>query len=92
MYLRFTSPDAIYLGLVHFSFHENCTKWRSQGICWFRDNARDMIARAFGLRALLAECDILISELHTDQPGQILYKDAFQIIAKPAAATPTVWR
>jgi len=50
-----------------------------------------MIRRAFGLRALLMECDILISELHTDHPGQILYKDDFQIVAKPAAATPTVW-
>jgi len=68
------------------------TWWRSQGICWFKSEAREMIKRAFGLRALLAECDIFISDLHTDQPGQILYKDAFQIIAKPTAATPTVWR
>jgi len=137
VYLRFTSPDAICLGLrngkvVHRGIFgpayavkrdktyplylrkainqellwfedklpvpprarfqvRSKTWWRSQGICWFRDNARDMIGRAFGLRALLAECDILISELHTDQPGQILYKDDYQIIAKPAAATPTVW-
>ena len=50
-----------------------------------------MIQRAFGLRAVLRECDILISDLRTDRPGQILYKDAFQIIAKPSADTPTVW-
>jgi len=67
------------------------TWWRSQGICWFRSEAREMVRRAYGLRNLLAECDILISQLHTDRPGQILYQDDFQIIAKPAAETPTVW-
>ena len=138
MYLRFTSSDAVHLGLrggkaVHRGIfgpayrvrrdpsyplylrravHEDLrwfedklpvppagrfyvrskTWWRSQGICWFKPGAREMIRRAFGLRAILAECDIFISELRTDQPGQILYKDAFQIIAKPAAETPTVWR
>jgi len=137
VYLRFTSADAVHLGLrggkpVHRGIfgpayrvrrdktypqylrqaisHElswfedelpvppyarfqvrSKTWWRSQGICWFRAEARDMIRRAFGLRALLDECDILIAELHTDQPGQILYKDDFQIVAKPAASTPTVW-
>ena len=67
------------------------TWWRSQGSCWFRAEAREMVRRAYGLRSLLAECDILISQLHTDRPGQILYKDDFQIIAKPATETPTVW-
>lgn len=66
--------------------------WYYQGICWFKSDAREMIRRAFGLRDLLAECDIFISQLRTDRPGQILYKDDYQIIAKPAAATPTVWR
>lgn len=138
MYLRFTSSDAVHLGLrggkiVHRGIfgpayrvrrdptyplylrravHEDLrwfeeklpvpprgqfyvrskSWWRSQGICWFKSEARDMIQRAFGLRSVLAECDILISELMTDQPGQILYKDAFQIIAKPDAQTPTVWQ
>ena len=137
MYLRFTSPDALRLGLrggklVHSGIFGSAyrvrrdktypqylrqaiarelnwfedelpmppyarfqvrskTWWRSQGICWFRAEAREMVRRAYGLRSLLAECDILISQLHTDRPGQILYKDDFQIIAKPAAETPTVW-
>ena len=138
MYLRFTSSDAVHLGLpggkaVHRGIFGPAYRvrrdpsyplylrravrdellwfedklpvpprgrfqvrskswWRSQGICWFQPGAREMIRRAFGLRAILAECDIVISELRTDQPGQILYKDAFQIIAKPAAETPTVGR
>jgi len=66
-------------------------RWRAVGICWFRDDAREMIARAFGLRALLAECDVLISDLHTDRPGQVLYRDDYQIIAKPERETPTMW-
>lgn len=138
MYLRFTSSDAVQLGLrggkcVHRgifgpayrvrrdpayplylrkAIHQELlwfedklpvptgrhfyvrsrTWWRSQGICWFQDQAQDMISRAYGLQALLAECDILISSLQTDRPGQILYYDAYQIIAKPNADTPTVWQ
>ena len=137
MYLRFTSSDAVDLGLrggkavhrgifgpayrvrrdssyplylrraVHTELRwfedklpvpprgqfqvRSKTWWRAQGICWFKPEAREMIQRAFGLRAVLRECDILISDLRTDRPGQILYKDAFQIIAKPSANTPTVW-
>lgn len=138
VYLRFTSSDAVHLGLrdgkrVHRgifgpayrvrrdktyplylrkAIHQDLlwfedklpvpsrghfcvrskTWWRSQGICWFRDNAREMVSRAHGLRVLLLECDIFIASLRTERPGQILYKDDFQIIAKPDAATPTVWR
>ena len=138
MYLRFTSPDALNLGLrggklVHRGifgpayavrrdktyprYLRNAIReelewfedklpvpsrrhfqvrskgwWYAQGICWFKSDAKEMISRAFGLRHLLAECDIFISEMHTDRPGQILYRDEHQIIAKPTAATPTVWR
>ncbi len=64
---------------------------RAVGICWFKADAREMIARAFGLKALLAECGYFITTQGTDNPGQILYKDAFQIIAKPRPSTPTKW-
>ena len=66
-------------------------RWRAVGICWFVDDAREMIARAFVLRALLRECGVPVTMIATERPGQILYRDAFQIVAKPEPATPTVW-
>jgi hypothetical protein len=65
--------------------------WHRVGICWFVDDAREMIARAFALRALLRDCGVPVTKIATDRPGQVLYRDAWQIVAKPEAATPTVW-
>ena len=57
-------------------------KWRD-GICWFRDDAREMVGHAHVLAALLAECGVPIERSWTRDPGQILYRDAFQVVAKP---------
>jgi len=64
---------------------------RSDGICWFRCEADTMIRRAFILRSLLGECGYVIVTRTTEVPGQILYKDDFQIVAKPKETTPTLW-
>jgi sulfur carrier protein ThiS len=70
-------------------------KWRrrvrADGICWFTDGAREAIARAFTLAALLRECGVPVTKVATHRPGQILYRDDYQIVAKPDEATPTVW-
>ena len=66
--------------------------WRPDGICWFVDEAREAIARAFGLAALLRECGCEVVKVATRRPGQILYRDPWQIVAKPEGATPTLWR
>ena len=65
--------------------------WRSDGLCWFLDDAREPIARAFALAALLRECGVPATKVATRLPGQILYRDAWQIVAKPEEATPTAW-
>lgn len=65
--------------------------WRDDGLCWFVDDAREMIAHAFVLAALLRDCGLPVVKLATRSPGQILYRDAWQIVAKPAAATPVAW-
>jgi hypothetical protein len=70
---------------------KSCKRWYSEGICWFRDDAREMIAHANVLAGLLDECGLAIVRLHTRHPGQILYRDAYQIVAKPAAVTPVTW-
>lgn len=61
------------------------------GICWFKCDAREMIRRAYTLQALLGECGYVVTRLRTERPGQILYADDYQVVAKPAEVTPTMW-
>lgn len=66
-------------------------RWLSDGICWFVAEARVPIARAFGLAALIGECGVPCRKVATRRPGTILYRDPWQIVAKPEAATPVTW-
>ena len=61
------------------------------GICWFRDDARTMIRRCRRMVNILCAGDIWVTEARTDNPGQILYRDDYQIVAKPRKSTPTKW-
>jgi hypothetical protein len=67
-------------------------RWLSHGLCWFVAEAREPIAHAFALAALLGECGVPVTKVATRRPGQILYRDAWQIVAKPEESTPTAWR
>ena len=53
------------------------------GVCWFRDDAREMVGHAYVLAALLAECGVPVERSWTRDPGQILYRDRWQVVAKP---------
>ena len=66
-------------------------RWLAHGLCWFVDDAREAIARAFALAALLGECGVPARKVATRRPGQILYRDPWQIVAKPGEATPVTW-
>lgn len=65
--------------------------WRSDGICWFVDDAREMIGHAFVLASLLEEAGLPVRKVATRRPGTILYRDPWQIVAKPIDATPTLY-
>lgn len=57
--------------------------WRPDGICWFVAEARQMIARAFVLASLLEEAGMPVSKVAAECPGTILYRDPWQVVAKP---------
>ena len=57
------------------------------GICWFRPEAREHIARARELALLIADAGQPTAMLKTRHPGQILYRDDHQIVAKPETRT-----
>lgn len=58
-------------------------RWLSLGICWFRDHAREHIAHGYELARLVTEAGVLVEKSVTRDPGTILYRDDFQIVAKP---------
>ena len=58
-------------------------RWFRDGICWFRDSARDMLGHAHTLAALIEECGVRIDRIRSESPGQILYRDDWQVVAMP---------
>ena len=66
-------------------------RWYPDGICWFVAEAREMIAHAFVLGSLLREIGVPVRKVATRRPGTVLYRDRWQIVAKPIEATPTAW-
>ncbi len=66
-------------------------RWLPDGICWFLADAREPIARAFALAALIGECGVPALKVAPRRPGTVLYRDPWQIVAKPEAATPVTW-
>jgi hypothetical protein len=67
-------------------------RWYSDGICWFRAEAREMITHAYVLAALIEECGVPVTRRVAEHPGQILYRDAFQVVAKPEPKRDRRWR
>lgn len=61
------------------------------GICWFQPSAREHIARARELAWLIDEAGFPTRELKSRRIGQILYRDSFQIVAKPEPDTHAIW-
>ncbi len=62
-------------------------RWRAEGICWFVADAREMIAHAFVLAALLNEVGVPVRKVATHCPGTIFYRDPWQVVAKPRRET-----
>lgn len=57
--------------------------WWRDGICWFRDDAGEVLRRAYVLASLIKENGIRIDRVTSRDPGQILYRDRWQVVAKP---------
>lgn len=66
-------------------------RWRNVGICWFLGEAREMVSHAFTWRCCCARAACRCRKQATHRPGQILYRDPWQIVAKPEAATLVMW-
>lgn len=56
-----------------------------RAICWFRDDARRCLRRAWIVTILLKRHGIVVEFLRTRQPGYVTYEDHQQVAAIPFA-------
>ena len=56
-----------------------------RALCWFKPSAHEHLQRAWEMVALLESRDIFIYTVRCHRPGYILYEDAEQVLAYPAA-------
>jgi len=66
-------------------------RWYPDGICWFVAEAREMIAHAFVLASLLRETGVPVRKVWADHIGTVLYRDPWQVVAKPNRETPLLF-
>jgi hypothetical protein len=58
-----------------------------RAISWFKSQSKECISRVWAVVQLLEENGIAISKITTEDPGYVIYKDEFQIVAWPSGAT-----
>ena len=54
-----------------------------RAICWFKDTAREPLKRIWSMKRILEEYGYWIDVIKTEQPGNIIYEDGWQVVAKP---------
>ena len=59
-----------------------------KGICWFKSSAKECMTHIRYLVYLVADHEIVVRELRTEQPGYVIYEDDSQVVAEPFATTP----
>jgi len=60
-----------------------------RAISWFKDTAKEHIAKMYELVAILRAHNVTVEVVRTARPGYIVYEDAFQVTAEPFAETNT---
>ncbi len=73
------------------NFPDHNVRARAAHICWFRAEAKEMVKRAFSIKALLNEIGCTIIVRKTNNPGQIIYSDNWQVVARPDKRTSIRW-
>lgn len=62
-----------------------------QAVAWFKSSAQEYLARVPGYLRILDAHMIEWNEIVTDDPGAILYEDAFQVVASPCPLPSDEW-
>ena len=62
-----------------------------RGVCWFRPEAGEAVSRARYCAWLLEEGGIPVREIRSAQPGEIIWRDDMQVVAKPGRDHPRMF-
>ena len=54
-----------------------------RAICWFKDAAREPLKRIWSMKRILEEYGYWIDVVKSERPGNIIYEDGWQVVAKP---------
>lgn len=54
-------------------------------VCWFRPTAREHLARAHELAAILEENGVLVWRIKAPKVGYVVYEDEHQVVAEPVS-------
>ena len=56
--------------------------WSADAVAWFRPNAKEAISRMWDLVAVLKDHGQIVRIFRTNEPGEIVYSDTFQVVAE----------
>lgn len=70
---------------ARFSRKRNNSHRTPTALSWFKDNAREHIAKVRVVSALLEARGVVVSTIATDRPGYVVYEDELQVVAEPFA-------
>lgn len=62
------------------------------GLCWFQPTAKECIARARYSAWLMTEAGSPVREIRVSNPGEVIWKDEQQLVAKAARKLPRAFR
>lgn len=62
---------------------------RDVAISWFKDSAKEHIAKMYEFKAILENHGVGVDVIRTQRPGYIVYQDEHQVTAEPYAETVT---
>lgn len=58
-----------------------------RAVAWFHPRADEPLKRIWAIKAILEDAGYHIDLIKTDEPGDIIYEDGWQVIAKPRSKT-----
>ena len=72
---------------ARFSRKRNNFHRTPMALSWFKDSARQHVAKVREVASILEARSISVETVTTDRPGYIVYEDDFQVVAEPFAST-----
>lgn len=54
-------------------------------VCWFRPTAREHLARAHEMAAILEDNGVFVRRIKSPKVGYVVYEDEHQVVAEPVA-------